>query len=123
MSNQADTKAAETRSSIDGGCSPLLELVVLVGLHRDVLDAVLYLWQWALDIPDSKLTVMFNGYDDDQREIWEIDRCVEICRVMIEYELLPRLTMDSAWLVYRTATGMPETVNAEYLAKFEKLLA
>ena len=52
------------------------------------------------------LTVLFDGYNDDPREIWEIDRCVSVCQAVQDAGLFPHLTIDSAWLFYKVANRL-----------------
>ncbi len=72
--------------------------------------------------PGRRATVMFGGYDDFTMEIWEIGRCVDICKAIVDAGLLPRLDRRSAWFVYRTATGMTERVGDDYILRFVELV-
>jgi hypothetical protein len=102
---------------------PMPELSVDIGKHRGAVDAVLYLGDCMRLLPDRKATVTFGGYDDDPREIWEIDRCVKICTAIMGSGLMPRLDRRSAWLLYRTATGMPNHTSDDYILRFVDLVA
>ena len=115
MSNKRDRDSAARLCSLPS-------FTVEIGKHRDTLDAVFYLEKWMDQLPDRKATVTFGGYDDDAREVWEIDRCVDICNGIIDYGLLPRLAPDSAWFVYRTATMMPGLVQPDYMDRFAELM-
>jgi hypothetical protein len=97
-------------------------LVVEIGKHRDACDAVRHL-ETRMDLfPGRRATVMFGGYDDDPREVWQIERCVTICKAIVDSGLLPRLDRRSAWFVYRTATGMPDQTGDDYILRFVELV-
>ena len=90
--------------------------------HRDVGDAVLHIETLTNSLPGRRATVMFGGYGDEGRDVWEIVRCVTICKAIVDAGLLPRLTRQSAWFVYRTATGMPDRSSDEYILRFVELV-
>jgi hypothetical protein len=97
--------------------------VVEIGRHRSAVDAVWHLGECIDSLPDRRATVTFGGYDDDPREVWEIDRCVKICTAIMGSGLLARLDHRSAWFVYRTATGMPDQTSDDYILRFVSLVA
>ena len=93
-----------------------------IGRHRDVGDAVCHLVAMTNAVPGRRATVMFGGYGDDDRDVWDIVRCVTICKAIVDSGLLQRLTRQSAWFVYRTATGMPDRTSDEYILRFVELV-
>ena len=93
-----------------------------IGRHRDAVGAVCHIETMTNAVPGRRATVMFGGYGDDPREVWEIERCVTICRAIVDSGLLPRLTRQSAWFVYRTATEQPDRASDDYILRFVKLV-
>jgi hypothetical protein len=93
-----------------------------IGRRRDARDALRHIESCMNLLPNRRATLMFGGYDDDPREVWEIDRCVTICKAIIDSTLLSRLDRRSAWFVYRTATGMPDRVGDDYFLRFIDML-
>lgn len=66
--------------------------------------------------------IYFDGYDEDPLEVWEIDRCVDICERIVMANLLRRLDPRSAFFVFRVATGMQERVSEEWVITFSCLM-
>ena len=85
-----------------------IDTVVNLSLNMDADKAVKFirglLYKYNLD--SRQLTVQFDGYNDDPREIWEIDRCVSVCQAVQDAGLFPHLTIDCAWLFYRIANRL-----------------
>lgn len=50
--------------------------------------------------------VDFMGYDADPREVWQIERCIDICKAIQAAGLLRHLTRDCAWLFFRVANRL-----------------
>jgi hypothetical protein len=98
--------------------SDLPAFAIEIGKHRDTVDALGHIESCMNLLPDRRATLMFGGYEDDPREVWEIDRCVSICKAIVGSTLLPKLDRRSAWFVYRTATGMPDSTSDEYILRF-----
>ena len=101
-------------------CLPSLS--VEIGRHRDASDAVWHLETRLGLFPGRRATVMFGGYDEDPREVWQIDRCVTICKAIVDSGLLPKLDRRSAWFVYRTSTGMQAHAGDDYILRFVELM-
>jgi hypothetical protein len=93
-----------------------------IGRHRDAVDALGHIESWMNLLPDRRATLMFGGYDDDPREVWEIDRCVTICKAIVVSTVFQRLDWRSALFVYRVATGMPDRVDDDFILRFVDLM-
>lgn len=85
-----------------------IDTVINLSLNIDADKAAKFirglLYKYNLD--SRPLTVLFDGYNDDPREIWEIDRCVSVCQAVQDAGLFPHLTIDCAWLFYKVANRL-----------------
>lgn len=90
--------------------------LVSISRSRTPEEALMRLLQFSSARPDIRWTVTFDGYDDDDREIWDIERCVEICRAFEQAGVLGCMAVDTAWLFYRVANGLfvPGTCYSVY---------
>ena len=80
-------------------------LVTSILLEWDATDAVGWLKELVRSHPGPWL-VDFSGYDADPREVWQIERCIDICGAIQAAGLLRYLTRDCAWLFFRVANRL-----------------
>lgn len=90
--------------------------LVTISRSRTPEEALIRFLKFSSARPDIRWKVTFDGYDDDDREIWDIERCAEICRVFEQAGVLGCMAVDTAWLFYRVSHGLfvPGTCYSVY---------